>query len=379
LVLRFRRLAPTLVESYTGPPEIATDVECEPQPDPGQLVADARELQRSVLAHEPDLDRREWLTAHLAAIATACSWLAGERLSYRELVKRCHGVDVTIIPEEQFEHAHSTLGAVLSGDGTVRERYQEWVARQLVPSSLLEPGLHALAHELGQRSRALFDLPEGEQVTFELVTGEPWAANADYLGRLRTHIAINTDFPIASYRLAELVSHEAYPGHHAEHACKDARLIAGDGRLELAAYVYPTPQSLLSEGIACHALAALLGDKSEEIAASCLRPLGIPYDAHVAAAVRDTQQSLLGVRANIAILLDEERATAEQARVYARRWMLDADEQVERSVKSLEDRLWRPYESCYPAGLELCRTFTGGDQTRYRRLLHEQLTPARLL
>jgi hypothetical protein len=43
------------------------------------------------------------------------------------------------------------------------------------------------------------------------------------------------------------------------------------------------------------------------------------------------------VRANIAILLDEGRGTAEQARVYARRWMLDADDQVEASVKSLED------------------------------------------
>jgi hypothetical protein len=249
---------------------------------------------------------------------------------------------------------------------------------KLAPATLLEPGLRALADELGQRSHATFDLPNGEEVIFELVSGKPWAGNADYLGRLRTRIAINTDLPIASLRLLELVSHEAYPGHHAEHACKDAELIAGRGRLELAAYVYPTPQALLSEGIACLALDALLGDEAEEIAARCLQPLGIPYDVEVAAAVREEQRSLLGVRANIAIMLDEERTTTAQARAYARRWMLEADDQVDRSVKSLQARLWRPYESCYPAGLELCRSFTAGDSTRFRRLLHEQLTPAGL-
>jgi hypothetical protein len=378
LVLRFRQLAPTLVEGYTGPPEIAARVESEPQLDPRELASHARELQHFA-EHEPELDRREWLGAQLAGVATACSWLAGERLSYCELVKRCHGVNVTVLPEEQFELAHRRLDLVLSGHGTVRERYQTWVASQFVPAALLESGLRALADELGQRSRAIFDLPEGEEVIFELVSGKPWAGNADCLGRLRTRIAINTDLPIASLRLLELVSHEAYPGHHAEHACKDAELIAGRGRLELAAYVYPTPQSLLSEGIACLALDALLGDEAEEIAARCLQPLGIPHDVEVAAAVREAQRSLLGGTSNIAIMLDEERMTTEQARAYARRWMLEANDQVDRSVKSLEDRVWRPYESCYPAGLEVCRSFTAGDPTPYRRLLHEQLTPARLL
>lgn len=83
-----------------------------------------RELQGLVAEHEPDVDRREWLTAQLAALATACSCLAGERLSYRELVKRCHGVDVTVVPEERFELAHSRLDRLLPGHGMIRERYR---------------------------------------------------------------------------------------------------------------------------------------------------------------------------------------------------------------------------------------------------------------
>jgi hypothetical protein len=114
LVLRFRQLAPTMVEGYTGPPEIAAWVESEPQADPRELASHARELQHLV-KHEPELDRRDWLSAQLAGVTTACMWLGGERLSYRELVKRCHGVNVTVVPEGQFELAHSRLDRVLSG------------------------------------------------------------------------------------------------------------------------------------------------------------------------------------------------------------------------------------------------------------------------
>jgi hypothetical protein len=214
-------------------------------------------------------------------------------------------------------------------------------------------------------------------VVFELVSGKPYAGNTEYRGGLRSRIAINEELPIASFRLLELVSHEAYPGHHCEHACKEADLVLGQGRIELAVWVYPTPQALLAEGIACHAIEALLGDQAEEIGGQCLRPLGIPYEPDIARVVREAQPLLAGVRPNIAMMLDEH-ATPAQARAYARRWMIEDDQYVDRRVKNLEQRLWRPYESCYTDCLALCRHFADGDLSRFRRLLHEQLTPSDL-
>lgn len=378
LVLRFRRLAPSLVEGYTGPSELADLVDLEAPRAPPVLVEQAQELGRLVQEHDVDVDRRAWLSVQLSAISTALAWLDGQRFSYRELAERCHGMKVRVVPEEEFESAHRKLDRALPGRGDVRARYQRWAATQLVPRSLLLPGLEALAKELRRRSHVMFDLPAGEAASFELVTGEWYAGSAVYRGGRRTRIAINEELPIGSFRLLELVSHEAYPGHHTETVCKDAELVVDRGRLELAVFVYPTPQTLLAEGIACHALEALLGDEAEEVAARCLRPLGIAYDVEISAAVREAEQRLLGVRSNVAIMLDEDRLTTERARTYARRWMLQDDQQVERSVESLENRAWRPYESCYPEGLALCRRFTAGDPTRFRRLLHEQLTPAQL-
>jgi hypothetical protein len=375
LVLRLHALAPGLVEGYTGPPQLAASVDAEPSWAAGELAEQARAVGQLVSEQVPEEDRRRWLLAQLAAISTVLDWLAGGQLSYPELVERCHGVRAMPVPDEQFELAHRNLDGALPGTGDVRERYRSWAATQLVPRELLLPGISAVCGELRRRTDGLFDLPAGEEASFELVTGKRYAGNADPSGGLHTRVTINADLPITSTFLVELVSHEAYPGHHTEYACKQARLVTARGRIELCVYLYPSPQALLAEGIACHGLELLLGNEAEELGAACLRPLGIPYDVQIAGVVREAQQLLRGVRTNLAMMLDEQQLPAEQARAYARQWLLEGDQQADRDVNNLQARVWRPYESCYTAGLEYCRRHTQGDPARFRELLHEQITP----
>jgi hypothetical protein len=56
--------------------------------------------------------------------------------------------------------------------------------------------------------------------------------------------------------------------------------------------------------------------------------------------VRQAEVMLLPLRSNIAWLRDAGLLSSEQARDYAREWMLDSDDQVERSIDSLEARSW---------------------------------------
>jgi hypothetical protein len=209
------------------------------------------------------------------------------------------------------------------------------------------------------------------------ISGVPWAGNADYLGQRTTRVRINVDLPISAPRLLELVCHEAYPGHHAEAVCKEASLIEPAGREELAVYVYPTPQALIAEGLASYALEALLGDDADQIAAECLQQAGIAYDHDTAAAVRKAEELLLPVRSNIALMHDSG-ATSMQIRDYARTWLLDDAAQIDKAIEHIEHRAWRPYESCYPAGLDLCRRYVADDPRRFRDLLHRQLTTSDL-
>jgi hypothetical protein len=140
--------------------------------------------------------------------------------------------------------------------------------------------------------------------------------------------------------------------------------------------VYPSPQALLSEGLASYAVEALLGEEADEVAAECLGPVGIAHDSETARVVRRAEELLLPVRSNIAEMLFGG-VTSNEAREYARAWLLDDAEQVNQAMDDLEARSWFPYESCYPVGLELCRSYaTAGG--KFHDLLHRQLTPTDL-
>jgi hypothetical protein len=283
------------------------------------------------------------------------------------------------VPDDAFAAAHARLGDALPGAGDVRERYRAWLASQEVSPGAVPEAIATLADELQARTRTAFGLPAGERVDFELVSGERWGAFADYRGDLRTRVAINTDLPLYAFRLLEFVAHEAYPGHHTEHVCKEVALVRARGYAEAGVFLYPTPQALVAEGIAQVALRCLLGDDAEYVAAERLRPLGIAYEPETAAAVRAAREALGPVRTNVALLLDEGRASVDEARAYARRWMLEPDAHVDRAVRLLLARSWAPYESCYPEGLRLVRAFVDRERDGFRRLLTEQLTTSDLI
>jgi hypothetical protein len=338
----------------------------------------AADLRADVTGLGLEGDRVAWLDGQLGGIEAACEWLSGRALSYRELVRRCHGVEAVHADEWQFEQAHELIVRELPGRGSPRERFGAWMASQQVRGEGLIAGLQALAGELRHRSHQRWSLPDDEAITVEIARGQPWAGYAQYRGGLRSLIQINDDLPIAAWRMVELVAHEAYPGHHIEHVCKDVALVRAQNRTELSVWVYPTPQALIAEGIAMLAPEILLGEEIEEVGARCLRPLGIVYDTAGSAAVRQAKELLLAVRANLALMLDEDRIDQAGMHAYARRWLLEDDDYVNRVVESLCDRHWPPYESCYPEGLTACRRFVRGDPDRFGQLLREQLTPATL-
>lgn len=377
VVLHLAKLAPDWVETYTVPPDVVAAAEAD-APSAKELRESTEELLQRVRGEEPDALRRRWLVAQLRGISAALLWLEGERPGYRALFERCHGAPVESVPESQFEQAHALLDRALPGTGDAPRRYRAWRDAQLIPPGRLKASLELLASEMRRRCRERFELPDGEQVIWEVVSNETWAGNAHYCGQGKTRIRVNADFPIAAPRLLELVCHEAYPGHHTDAVCKDVGLIQQAGRDELAMFVSPTPQALVCEGLACCALEALLGDEAEQIAAECLRPAGIAYDHLTAAAVREAETLLLPVRSNIALMLDDG-ATSSEAQNFARSWLLDDVEQIDKAIDEIRGRAWRPYESCYPVGLALCRQYLGTDPGRFGDLLNQQLTPADLL
>jgi hypothetical protein len=388
LGLRLDHHVDGLVDAYYGPAELRDRISAEPAVAPAAIAADARRLIADLDAGAPideqapgvgdEPHRRRWLRAQVIGLHTTAEKLAGVEISFPDEVERCYGVRPRKVDESVFEEAHHALDEVLPGSGPLAERFITWREAQAVPVEKLRPAIDSLAEDLRERTHRLFGLPEGEHVDFDLVTDEPWSGFNYYLGDLRSRVVINTDLPVLATSLAHLVAHEAYPGHHTEHSRKEVGLVRRQRRLEETIFVVGAPQCLLAEGLADLGLEVVAGERPEPMAAGHLRPLGIPYDAEVAAKVAVAGEALNEVRGNLALLLHDEGVDADDVVAYAERWGLLPRARAEKAVQFQTDPTWRAYIFCYLEGLRLCRAFTDGDPANFERLLTEQLLPSDL-
>lgn len=382
LGLRLGRHVDGFVDAYYGPPEIDVRVKAEPVLAPARLAQDAgtmlADLDAGAEADVLSAERRRWLRGQTEGMRTSARKLAGEPIGYLDEVERCYGVRPELVPEDEFAAAHKRLDAALPGSGLLADRVIAWWESHAVPPDKLQPAIDSLAEDLRERTVRLFGLPEGEQITWVFETNKPWSGFNYYEGGLRSRVAINTDLPVLSLTLAHLVAHEAYPGHHTEHSRKEAGLVRQRRWLEETISPVGTPQCTMAEGLADLALEIVVGPRPEGFSAEHLRPLGITYDAEVAASVNQAAEALAWVRSNAAILLHDQGMSADDVVAYIERWALTPHERAAKSVSFLVDPTWRAYSHCYTEGLRLCRSWVDGDPDRFERLVTEQFLPADL-
>jgi hypothetical protein len=371
LGLRLGRHVDGIVDAYYGPPELAAAVDAEPPVDARGLVSAAELL----------LDELEdgWLRDQVVGLRTYAGVLAGESGSYADEVEGCYGVRPTHTDEAVFTAAHERLTELLPGNEPLAERYRRWQDSIRVPPERVERAAAAVIEEARVWTRGLVELPDDEGVELEIVRDKPWLAFCEYLGGLRSRIAVNVGLPVSAFELLVLTMHEAYPGHHAERSCKDHMLVRGRGLLEETLVLVPTPQSLVSEGIAELAPALLLEGESGAALASVLQDAGIELDLAHALAVERALEPCRWAEVNAALMLHDAGASQAEARAYLERWGLTSAELAAHVIRFLGEPTSRTYVINYSAGRDLCRSYVAGEPKRFRRLLTEQVRVRDLL
>jgi hypothetical protein len=237
----------------------------------------------------------------------------------------------------------------------------------------------SVIEEARAQTRRLVHLPASEDVVVEVVRDVPWMAFCEYLGDLRSRISVNVDLPLSAMELLILAIHETYPGHHAERCCKEQLLVRGLGLLEETLVLVPTPQSLVSEGIATLAPSVLLeGDGGSELAA-VVHDAGIELDLAHALAVQSALEPCRWAEVNAALMLHDRGASESEVRAYLERWGLMSPQLSAHMIRFLGEPTSRTYVITYPAGRELCRAYLAGDPEGFHRLLTEHVRVGDLL
>ena len=371
LGLQVGRHVDGIVDAYYGPPELAAAVDAEPPVDPRELVFAAEALIDEL--------GDGWLRDQVAALRAYAGVLASESGAYADEVEGCYGVRPTYTDESVFSAAHEQLEKLLPGDGRLAERFKAWEDSIQVPIEQIEPSIAAVIEEARGWTGNLIELPDGEGVELEIVRDEPWVAFCHYLGDLRSRIEVNVDLPMSAIELLVLTIHETYAGHHAERCLKERLLVRERGLLEETIVLVPTPQSLVSEGIAGLAPWLMLESEGGAALAAVVRDAGIELDLTHALAVGRAREPLGWAPVNGALLLHDRGASEEEVAAYAERWALVTPEVSAHLIRFLTDPTSRSYMITYAAGRELCRDYVAGEPERFRRLLTEQVRVRDLL
>lgn len=382
LGLRLGRFDDAIVDAYYGPEALRYTVAAEPRREPGALLDDASTLLRWIDRGEGESvegQRRRWLQSQVRGLHMVCRVLAGEAVPYLDEVEACYGIRPDRVEEDEVFEAHRRLERALPGGGDLGERVAALRARHVIPPDRLTAVIGHLADDLRERTVALFGLPAGEHVDFELVTDKPWSGFNHYLGGFRSRVVINTDLPVLSTSIAHLVAHEAYPGHHTEHSHKEAGLVRRRRQDEQSISLIGTPACLLAEGLADLGLEVLVGPTPHLAVAPMIRAAGLNYEIEAIDALAGFAEVSGRARGSLAIDLHDRGDGLDTVVDRAQRWLLLDPARARKAVEFLADPSWRAYVFCYAEGHRLCRSFVAGDPGRFARLLDEQLIPADLL
>jgi hypothetical protein len=395
LCLRIDQHVPGFVDAYFGPADLKARVELEQVRAVARLADDARALQERAGSTEvEDPDRRRWLVAQLAAIGAQLRDLAGDPLPYADHVATYFDLRMTRHPDAVYSAAAARLAGLVPGDGPLPDRLAAWDARFVVPPARLGAVIDRLVALIRERAGDRFGLPAGEGLRVGLVTDQPWGAYNWYDGGLQSRVDLNTDLPIEVKRLLDTLCHETYPGHHLEHAWKEADLVGTRGRVEASVLTINTPECLISEGLAelgrvfasppgseADLLVELFGLAGLSIAAD---PAAARDAAERTVAMADARATLGGSAADAALLRHADGMAHEDVLAYLRDVGLLASDRAAKALEFIEHPLWRTYVFVYSEGEALLQrwleTAPALDRAaRFDRLLHEQLTPGAIV
>jgi hypothetical protein len=365
------------IDGYGGPAEWADRT---PR-DPAALRAEAEALIDEVGAVE-DEARRAFLLVQARAMHTMTRRLTGAAMPYAEEAMGLYDIEVPVADRAALDTALSDLDAALPGSGTLPERDAALRGRLAVRENDLLRVAAPILDELRRRTRERFGLPDGENFSIGLVRDKPWGGYNWPLGNLQSLIEINTDLPVLLPALPDLLAHEGYPGHHTEHATKEAQLVREKGWREHSVQLINAPECVVSEGIAVNALRAVMSEaETEAWLTGELAPLtGLdPEDIRAYFAAERARRGLGAVSGEAARMLHGEGVGEAEVLEFIRTYAVASEERARQTLRFISVPNMRSYIFTYSVGGDLVRRYVAKEgPAGFMRLLTEPVTPGEL-
>ena len=377
LVLRIDQHRPGFNDAYCGPAAWRERVKSEDFVPLSELQATATRLREASAKIEADPDRLGWLRAQCGALEGYLRELQGEALPFTKRQRRLHGLRIESPDASRIRAAWREIDALEEKPETVAEQFETWWDRYQVKGADLRRAFELALDHSRRVSAARVPVPENEEVEVALVGSKPWWAYTWFLGRGRSRIDVSRDREYHAAFVLHMAAHEGYPGHHAELARRELRLVRGEKRLEWVVLPYFTPQACMMEATAEEAARLVFEDPRTR---AWLRDVFLPALGHEGI---DIDAWLASFRRLMRI-----RSVVEQETLWLwcepdRRWL--PDEKLAETLgggsvvrnRLLGHAALRSFGPCYTVGRDLVRRYLdlGDPWKRFAKLTTAPLHP----
>ncbi len=255
LVLSVGQHDNSYVDAYYGPNQLSEKAKQDKKP-----LVDIKFMGEEVIRKLKSIDieeinglillRYQYLLKQLQSLVARVEMLLGKVFTFDEEAKALYDVSPPIYTEDDFQKIISEIDDLLTGKGTVSERYEHFKKKFIIPIDKLDSTFKAAINECRNRTKKYIQLPDNENFVIEYVNDKPWSGYNWYKGNNFSLIQVNTDLPIYIDRAIDLAAHEGYPGHHVYNSLLETILYREYGWIESSVYALFSPQSLIAEGTA---------------------------------------------------------------------------------------------------------------------------------
>jgi hypothetical protein len=368
---------PDYVDAYFGPQEM-------------QAKAKKQNLSYEQLAKETDAAlsslerikvpddeyvklRYEFLIKQLQSLRSFIDIKSGKRLSFDQESQALYDAVAPTFSQSHFDETLQKLDAVLPGKGDLRERYEAYQNRFVIPKDKLDSVFQIALKECRARTKKHISLPDSESFKVEYVTNKPWGGYNWYKGNFHSVIQVNTDLPIYIDRAVDLAGHEGYPGHHVYNVLLEQELLKKRNWKEFSIYPLFSPESLIAEGSANYGVDVLFPEDER-----------LQYEQHVIFPAAGLDPSLAAQYYKIRELVNKlgysgnEAArhfldgnwTAEQAIQWMQKYSLYSRNRAEKRLDFIKK--YRSYVINYNLGQDMVKAYiesrSRNEESRWKEL-----------
>ncbi|HSU79460.1 MAG TPA: hypothetical protein VLK78_03525 [Candidatus Angelobacter sp.] len=179
--------------------------------------------------------------------------LQGDDIPYDTLIANIQELPTEIISEEKFGTLKDSVEkglADLGYKGSLKEKATQWISDTVIkPEDVVSvaKGFRDLS-KVGTLGRVI-DLPEEDGLDdIQSIRGVFWSGYSKYQGNFRGKLTFNIDRPWTEPILAQIMTHEGYPGHQAFYCRWDWQYQKGEWPIEAAYYLIGSTTNALFEG-----------------------------------------------------------------------------------------------------------------------------------